>query len=73
MYQEYQLKRFSKSGVSPVHLHFVYLSHLDAQRGARTHGPEIRSRTLFHLSQPGAPSHLYFNKTPEESLMCILS
>ena len=34
----------------------LFLSHLYPQRGARTHNPEIKSRMLFRLSQPGTPA-----------------
>ena len=34
---------------------FLILSGPHAQRGARTHDPEIKSHMLHRLSQPGAP------------------
>ena len=43
-------------------LFFFPLSRLCTQRGAWTHDPEIKSRVLYQLSQPGAPDFPYFLK-----------
>ena len=34
----------------------LFLSNLYTQQGAQTHNPEIKSRMLHRLSQPGAPT-----------------
>lgn len=44
---------------------FFLKSKLYTQRGARTHHPEIRSRMLHRLSQPGAPG---FSVSPAPSV-----
>lgn len=49
---------------SSNYIHFekyiLFLSDLYIQRGARTHNPELRSRTLFQQSRPGTPVITYF-------------
>lgn len=41
---------------------FFSLSHLYAQHGTQTHTPEIKSRTLFQLSQPGVAFAYFFKE-----------
>lgn len=49
---------------SSNYIHFekyiLFLSDLYIQRGARTHNPELKSRTLFQQGRPGAPVITYF-------------
>jgi len=46
---------FANCGFFFFSLKILFLSHLYTQHGARTHDPEIKSRTLLHqLSQPDA-------------------
>ena len=40
----------------------IYFSKLYTQCGAQTHDPQIKSRVLFRLSQPGAPIRLIFRQ-----------
>ena len=39
---------------------FIHLSNLYTQCRAQTHDPEIKSRSLFQLGQPGAPRQTDF-------------
>lgn len=43
-----------------VFIKLLFLNYLYTQRGARTHNPEIKSRTLHQMSQPGVPSFKVF-------------
>lgn len=45
----------------PIFFKFLLIfSNLYAQRGTRTHNPEIKSPLLFRISQPGAPRRQIF-------------
>ena len=38
---------------------FIYLNNLYTLRGTQTHDPEIKSGTLFRMSQPSAPGRFF--------------
>jgi len=53
-------KNLNKSILLFFFLSFIYLSNLYTQCRTGYHDPEIKSRILFQLSQPGAPPFSFF-------------